>query len=216
MSNDYYSIPRHEMLDLLPDRALNILEIGCGSGQFGRLVKSRYPESKYWGIELNPIEAEAAALVLDNVLVGEVSERLNDLRTEVFDLIVCNDVLEHLVEPGQVLREIRNNLSGDGIILASIPNILFFYQMLEMIIQQDWKYVDAGILDRTHLRFFTKKSMIRLFEESGYGISLIKGINASYGLKYLIANFVTFGFIRDWKYPQFALIASPANNGSHP
>jgi 2-polyprenyl-3-methyl-5-hydroxy-6-metoxy-1,4-benzoquinol methylase len=115
--------------------------------------------------------------------------------------------LEHLVNPELVIKELKRFLSPNGVVVASIPNILFFYQIFRILIEEDWRYEDSGILDNTHLRFFTKKSIIRMFEMSGYQVTKIMGINASPGWKYRVANTLTLGRLNDWKYVHFAVQA---------
>ena len=101
----------------------------------------------------------------------------------------------------------KNKLTKNGIIFASIPNILFYPVVEYILIKQDWKYQESGTLDKTHLRFFTKKSMIRMFENCGYEIVSIDGINPFFGFRYKMFNLLTFGFIKDWKYLQFVVQA---------
>lgn len=195
------------MLPFIPQNAATILEIGCSAGTFGKLLKDERPGVEVWGIEPNEEFAGLAESRLDNFACATFQAGLPVLEGKMFDCIVFNDVLEHLVNPEQTLLDSKEYLGENGVVVASIPNILFFYQILEILLEQDWKYRDAGILDNTHLRFFTKKSIVRMFETCGYEIVRIDGINASFGLKYKTLNFLTLGFLRDWKYVQFAVQA---------
>jgi len=206
----YYEIQRPEMLPFIPDGVSSMLEVGCSSGGFGKLVKARRSSCEIWGIEPSPAAAAVASKRLDNTICGIFKAGMPELEGKQFDCIVFNDVLEHLVNPDQVLQDSKQYLSKTGVVVASIPNILHFYQIMQILIRQDWKYEAQGILDNTHLRFFTKKSIIRLFEESGYEVELIRGINASVGLKYKVANAITFGHLIDWKYVQFGVRARVA------
>ena len=116
-------------------------------------------------------------------------------------------MLEHLTNPEEILELCRNKLTEKGIIVASIPNILFFHTMIDIIVRQDWQYQESGVLDKTHLRFFTKKSIIRMFENSGYEIIKIAGINSSSGLKYKLLNVLLLNHLKDWRHLQFVVQA---------
>ena len=101
-------------------------------------------------------------------------------------------------------------LNAEASLVASIPNVMFFPVMYNLIKNEEWKYEDSGVLDNTHLRFFTKKSIIRLFEESGYEIIKIEGINIKIHDKfrlYQVLNLILFNKLKDWKYMQFIVIA---------
>jgi 2-polyprenyl-3-methyl-5-hydroxy-6-metoxy-1,4-benzoquinol methylase len=205
----YYEISRIEMLPYVPPSAQTILEVGCGSGGFGSLLKRSSPGRSVWGIEPDHDAALSAAMKLDRVIEGTFSVQLPELKEQRFDVICFNDVLEHMANPERALLECKQFLNPQGLVVASLPNILFFYQISKILIEQDWKYEDAGIMDSTHLRFFTKKSIIRLFESSGYEISRIDGINPSFGFKYRALNLLLGGHLKDWRFVQFAVQATP-------
>jgi 2-polyprenyl-3-methyl-5-hydroxy-6-metoxy-1,4-benzoquinol methylase len=209
-SEGYYAGDRPEMLSYIPADARSVLDVGCGEGLFGRAIKQARPGCEVWGVEPTAM-AERAARVLDKAVQGYFEADMPELAGRTFDCISFNDVLEHLVDPESALRNARGYLSPNGCVIASIPNILYFYQMLEIVREQDWKYVDSGILDNTHLRFFTRKSIVRLFETAGYTIDVLDGINANYGKKYKVMNALLLGHLKDWKYIQFAIRARPAD-----
>jgi 2-polyprenyl-3-methyl-5-hydroxy-6-metoxy-1,4-benzoquinol methylase len=209
----YFGLSRQEMIPFVPLRCKKILEVGCGRGSFGALLKERIPGCQVWGIEPDNSAAEIAATRLDKVVVGMFSVRAEELKTIRFDAICFNDVLEHMIDPCRTLSDCRELLTDNGVVIASLPNILFFYQIVRILIEQDWRYEDSGIMDETHLRFFTRKSIVRMFKSSGFDIEHIEGVNASYGLKFLLANALTFGWLSDWKYVQFGVRARPVARG---
>ena len=128
-----------------------------------------------------------------------------------FDAIVCNDVLEHLYDPWKVLADVRPLLRPNGCVVASIPNIRYYPVFSELIVDADWHYKEDGVMDWTHIRFFTRKSLCRLFESSGYRITRLEGLNAtSFGFKWNLINKLTRGRLDDTRYRQFACVASPA------
>src|SRR5207244_3185918 len=148
-----YSAPRPEMLQFLPTAAQRMLEIGCAEGAFSAAVKGR-TGAEAWGIEFSPEAAERARAVLDRVLVGDANERIAELPDASFDLVICNDVLEHLVDPGATLRQLRTKLAPGGVVVSSIPNIRYLPALSKVVFRKDFPQEDIGIFDRTHLRFF--------------------------------------------------------------
>jgi 2-polyprenyl-3-methyl-5-hydroxy-6-metoxy-1,4-benzoquinol methylase len=204
---DYYAQERSEMLSFIPEGASSLLDVGCSSGAFGKLIKDRRPGCEVWGIEPDPEAAKVAAQRLDKVINGVFQNDNPDICEQKFDAIIFNDVLEHLVDPITALRHAVTLLTEKGRVIASIPNILFYNQILQIVIREDWKYQESGIMDYTHLRFFTKKSILRMFDEAGLQVTKIQGINAETGLRWSLFNLLTLGRRRDWKYTQFATCA---------
>ncbi len=204
--NKYYSHVRPEMSEFVLKDAKKILDIGCGEGQFSMQFRDR---AETWGVEMNPDIAKEAQKHLFKVFAGDISSNLNNLPNNYFDCIVFNDVLEHMTDPYSLLKEIKSKLSPTGVIVCSIPNIRHISIIKKYLIKGQWKYEDFGIMDRTHFRFFTYKSIIEMFTDSGYDMLKIKGINASSWWKSLPINILTLGFFWDTRYIQFACMAKP-------
>ena len=203
----YYDSIRYEMLNYLPKTAKKILEVGCGNGCFAEVVK-KSNNAEVWGIELMEAEAEIASKVLDKVLSGECEKHIDDLPDNYFDAIYFNDVLEHLVDPYTVLKKLKSKLSPNGIVISSIPNVRYHNTFLRLLIKKDWKYEDYGVMDFTHLRFFTEKSIIRMYVDAGYSIKISEGINKSKSIKPYLYN-IPFLFTQlDIRYPQYATVAT--------
>jgi 2-polyprenyl-3-methyl-5-hydroxy-6-metoxy-1,4-benzoquinol methylase len=202
----YYSQIRPEVAAFVPKNIKTILDIGCGQGAFVELVKKQ-TGAITWGVEVVPEIAEKAKDKVDHILVGKIEEEINAIPNGYFDCITMNDVLEHLLEPTEVLKMIRPKLSENGVIVASIPNVRCFYNLYDLILKKDWEYRDAGILDSTHIRFFTKKSMRRMFEHAGYEVINQKGINEIKSWKFRFINFMLFNFFTDIKFLQYVCLA---------
>jgi 2-polyprenyl-3-methyl-5-hydroxy-6-metoxy-1,4-benzoquinol methylase len=205
----YYRAPRPEMLRFVPTGVRCVLEVGCAEGAFSATVKER-TGAEIWGIEFNPQAAERARAVLDHVLVGDADERIAELPDTHFDAIICNDVLEHLVDPGATLRQLRRTLKPGGVVIASIPNIRFLPALSKVVFRKDFPQEDTGIFDRTHLRFFTRGSIVRMFKTAGFSVLRIKGINAHYGPLAVLLTVLSLGYFADGLYLQYACVASPA------
>ncbi len=205
-TEDYYSQERPEIAALVPQEIKTILDVGCGQGAFLKLVKER-TGAETWGIEMEPDVAEVAKKNTDKILTGKAESLIDSIPDTYFDCIIFNDVLEHLLEPAEVLKRMRPKLSGNGIVIASIPNVRYFGNLYELLLKKDWEYKDSGILDSTHLRFFTKLSMKRMFEDAGYKLIRQEGIKKITSWKFRLLNLLTFGFLDDTKYLRFACIA---------
>lgn len=203
----YYSETRPEMLAFVPGSARRVLDVGCGEGGFGARVREARGAA-VWGIEPNPDAARKAGEKLDRVLVGCFEEA--DLGNELFDCIVFNDVLEHMVDPWAALRRARNHLAATGTVVASLPNLTHFNLLWDLVVREEWRYEKSGILDVTHLRFFTRKGMVRLFSGSGYTVLRIEGINPqTQGRKFRWLNTLFLKRLDRMRYLQFAVVASP-------
>lgn len=207
-ASGYFGHPRPEMLPLVPAGAARILEVGCGAGAFARLVKE-VRRCEYWGVEPSPAAWAGARKVVDRLIEGAFDPAA--LRGETFDCIVFNDVLEHLPDPDRALSEARTLLRPGGHVVASIPNLRYFPYLYRLAWLGELEYEDAGVLDRTHLRLFTPRSVRNLFLRNGFGIRTMRGINSfltrGESLSLLALNLLTLGRLRDARYSQVAVDA---------
>lgn len=169
----YSTFARHELLDMIQNLErdnLEILEVGCAAGGTLCEIQNRNPRAKLHGIEIDPNSARISGCFaqVENV---DVEKFAPENWKEKFDYIICGDVIEHLREPWAALRNIREMLKSDGHLIASIPNIAHI-SIIRDLLHGDWKYVSSGILDRTHLRFFTKNSINEMFESEGLSFEI--------------------------------------------
>jgi len=149
----YFRCSRRDVTGHVPPTVRHILDVGCGGGDFGHAMKRKGVEEVI-GIEKETRAWETAKGVLDQAVLGDIETMELPFEDGHFDCITCLDVLEHLVDPAAVLRKASRVLAPDGLVIASIPNVQF-YEVMAMLANGRWIYTDAGILDRTHLRFFT-------------------------------------------------------------
>jgi 2-polyprenyl-3-methyl-5-hydroxy-6-metoxy-1,4-benzoquinol methylase len=169
---NYYANKRPELLPLLEPLAhANVLDIGCASGGLGNALKSLGCGLVY-GVEVMNEPATMASRVYDKVFTCRIEDLDCHAMTGMFDFVVCADVLEHLVDPGAVLRSLRTVLKPSGAIVASIPNFRH-RSIISMLIQGKFEYQPEGLLDNTHLRFFTFNSIVKLFNDAGYTVDSI-------------------------------------------
>lgn len=214
----YFQAERHEMLQYVPQESHTILDVGCGCGDFSQLLKKTRPV-EVWGVELDKQAAAVAASKLDRVICAAFDSCLN-LPIQSFDCIIFNDVLEHLVDPFTALVYAKEILRDNGVIVASMPNVRYFVTIWDLLIHKNWQYADWGILDKTHLRFFTCRSIISTFSDLGYKVECIEGINPLEKFhpnsvrKFRWLNRLFFNQIEDMRYLQFAVVARPNNINS--
>lgn len=205
----YYGRPRREMRPFVPGTARRLLDVGCGAGAFAAGLKAERPGLEVWGVEMDPEAAGRAAGVLDRVLVGDAEAVLPRLAQERFDCIVLNDVLEHVWEPERLLARLRPLLAVGGRVVASVPNIRHFSAVADLVLRGKWEYTEEGILDRTHVRFFTRASLPGLFAGGGFVLEGAVGINRTGSLKFRLFDHVTLGRFADMGCLQFACTARP-------
>lgn len=204
----YYYHQRPEIMPFVPPTVRSALDIGCGNGLFGAMLKEKRA-CRVWGIEPNRDAANEARNKLDHVINGLFAKDVPELSGQKFDAIFFNDVLEHLADPFETLNQCRGLLNSGGYVIASIPNIRWYPVMMSLLRYKDFKYENAGVMDKTHLRFFTHKSMLRMFEDAGYKIVRSEGINKNTNFTWFnMLNFLLFKTQEDMKFPQFVVVAS--------
>lgn len=171
----YPDVTRDEIAAIVPGSVKQLLDVGCAGGGFGAVMARRGVE--VWGIEIDESAAAKAQERLAHVIVGPFPEALPDGLT--FDCISFNDVLEHLLDPARALVAARSRLTRGGCVVASIPNARHASIIIPLVLYGRWDYHDIGLLDRTHLRWFTKITMRELFEGSGFNVERQEPINFS-------------------------------------
>ena len=161
--NYFNAVPNAGLLSYITDpedAPIRVLEIGCDCGANLLWVKNRYPNAELYGVEINPSAAEIADCIA-KVTVGNIEERQMDFGGATFDYIVFGDFLEHLRDPEGTLTYCKGFLKGDGSILASIPNLMHV-SVVRGLINGNFTYEDRGLLDRTHIHFFTYKEILSM------------------------------------------------------
>ncbi|ADR19084.1 class I SAM-dependent methyltransferase [Calditerrivibrio nitroreducens] len=199
----YFSNIRYDIIKLIPKDNNNILEVGCGDGSTLLELKKEGKAKYIAGIDIIDLGQSEK---LDKFILADIEMEEIDLPENYFDIVICGDVLEHLVDPWNVLKKLKKFLNNDAIIVASIPNIREIKTMLNIFVKGDFKYVEAGILDKTHLRFFCKKNILNLFEQTEFEIVKIVN-NLNQKSKRYIFNLVTFGKFEEFITNQYLIVA---------
>lgn len=174
-SDNYFSRVNPDLLVKVPLSSKRILEIGCGEGRLAAVYQRRNPSVAYLGVELFEDAGRQASNHMHDVVVGDIeqsstiAELDKRINGEKFDALLFGDVLEHLRDPWRVLAELRTRVSEGGVCIACIPNVSHWSLLAEQL-KGRWDYADAGLLDRTHLRFFTLETAVELFERAGWTV----------------------------------------------
>lgn len=189
----YYQAVRLPMLSLVRGEPNSVLEVGCASGQTLAYL-SEQGARRLVGIECSPeIAALAQARGVGRIIVGDV-ERINlDLEPNSFDLIVAGHVLEHLADPWTALKTLTGFLRPGGQLVAGVPNVRHQSVVLPLLFCGRWRYQPEGIMDWTHLRFFSRQTIRDLMGSAGL---TVERIVPEFGRKHRIANAVSLHLLR--------------------
>ena len=218
----YFSSSRPDMEKFLPTNYEKVLEIGCGDGGFSRYLDN---SAELWGVEPNEESVCQARLKGYKMLQGDFEANCDRLPNNYFDLVICNDVIEHMADHDYFLSTIKEKMSSNGVLIGSVPNMRNYRALVELLVRKDWPYMEEGVLDRTHLRWFTEKSFKRSLIRHGYTIETYRGIGSLLGnyksitsiAKSIVVVLIilsTFGYYRDIRYLQFAFRVKKKEMGS--
>jgi 2-polyprenyl-3-methyl-5-hydroxy-6-metoxy-1,4-benzoquinol methylase len=186
VDDSYYQNARPEIVNLVPNSATKILELGCGAGHTGAAVKCRQ-KAHVTGIEMEATAALVAAKCLDQVWQEDIDSFEFPWEEESFDCIIAGDILEHLRDPWRVLRHAYRLLTPNGVIVVSIPNVGFF-DIIHSLLTGRFDYEDAGLLDRTHLRFFTRSTFTEALLKAGFTLLSATPIFVTPGANEILRN----------------------------
>lgn len=174
-ATQYHNWPRSELVDLAPRVPRRVLDIGCAAGKTGEYIKHKFPQAKVYGVEVNRTAAALAAQRLDGVFAGKFEDfdfTAHGIEPGSLDTVIVADVLEHIYDPWGVMVRLRPYLTADAQVLASIPNTRNL-ALMNGLAEGDWRYEPWGLLDVTHIRFFTLKAIRRYFHETGYRVARV-------------------------------------------
>lgn len=201
----YTTGARPDLWGYVPDGTGRVLDVGCATGEVGAALKAHGKAREVVGLELSPAAAAEARRYLDAVIEGDIESVELPYPDGYFDLLLYADVLEHLKNPWELAARQRRLLRPGGRVVASLPNI-GHYSTLLMLLRQQWRYQELGIMDYTHLRFFTRTSLRDLFTRAGYDeVRLYR--RGGEGPKQRLMRALTLGYSTDFFIPGFVCVA---------
>jgi SAM-dependent methyltransferase len=173
-ANTYFDRVRTEILPLLPAGSVDrMLEIGCGSGDTLAYLQASGRCRRTCGVELFPEAADTARGRLDEVYEGNIEQMELPIAPASLDVVLCLDVLEHLIDPWAAAARLARLLKPGGVLIASIPNVRHFRVVMPLLVRGRWEYGQFGLMDRTHLRFFTERSATQLLQQAGLRVDAV-------------------------------------------
>lgn len=167
---DYFSIEREIFKNAVKGTNLSILDVGCGTGSLGKYFRT-HQQCKVYGVEINQEAYLVAKENLDEVIKGNVENIDLPYDKNSFDVVIMGDVLEHLINPAGAIGKLMQFVKPGGRILITVPNVRHWKVMYGLIFKDEWKYMSWGILDYTHLRFFTKTSIVAMMIDNGFKVA---------------------------------------------
>lgn len=175
----YYSMLRKEMLDLIdaPKNAkIEVLELGCALGSTLNHVSYLWPAASVHGIEYND-KLTCLAQNYADIIQGNLDNMDFPWEKEKFDYVICGDVLEHLRDTEALIKRLAPYIKKSGKMIVSLPNIMHVSVIRSMLLKGLFEYQDAGVMDRTHLRFFTANSIATMMDRCGFKITQMSGVD---------------------------------------
>ena len=166
-----YTASRPELLELISPDSRKILDVGCADGHLSSFFRDQY-NAEVWGVEISHTMADKAKNKMDRVLVGPIENFFSALPDKYFDTIILADILEHLIDPCLVLLKLRGKLTDNGAFVASIPNV-GHWGVIKNLLKGIWRYTDYGLMDSSHLRWFTRQTIYEMFNSVGLHIKVM-------------------------------------------
>jgi len=196
----YFNKIRSEIVSLIPSKENKILDIGCGIGGTLLELKKSNKASLLVGVDIHAFETK-----LDNFIVGDIEQIDLPYEKGFFDVIICADVLEHLIDPWKTVKRLTEYLKPSGLFIASIPNVRELKTMIKIFLSGDFRYDEAGILDKTHLRFFCKKNSVDLMRQADL---MIGRVTFSLCRERNIMNKMSLGLFEEFIVDQYLIVAT--------
>lgn len=189
--NNHYNERIISLIEAEPEEGIAVLEIGCDCGATLQEIKNRYPKAEVYGTELNA-RAASIASHFARVAVNNIEDHNLPFERKMFDYLIFGDVLEHLHDPEETLKYCKDYLREEGMIIASVPNIMHI-SVIEQLMRGNFTYMETGLLDKTHIHFFTCNEIIRMLDRAGYEICRIDRVEfpISDRQKYLIDSLLS-------------------------
>jgi 2-polyprenyl-3-methyl-5-hydroxy-6-metoxy-1,4-benzoquinol methylase len=213
MQDRYFATARNDILPYVPGAVSRVLDVGCGTGATVALLRQQHRLEWTGGVEIHGPSAAEAEKVLDRVWASAIEDA--DLESEIagnsLDLVLCLDVLEHLVDPWNAVKRLSALLKPGGAMLISLPNVRNWKFIKNLLFKGDFRYRDAGLLDRTHLRFFVRDTAIELATSGGLQLATCADATsyAATDIRRLLVK-ASGGHLSDLIAKQYVIVAKKA------
>lgn len=189
---NYFSLERTLFKEAVTENNLNVLDVGCGAGILGaHYIKNQ--NCNVYGVEISKSAFEQASKLLTKTFKGNIETMELEFQHNFFDVIIMGDVVEHLINPIETIKNLLPYLKEGGKIHITVPNVKHWSVIYALVFKDEWEYKDWGILDYTHLKFFTKKSFVKSINNLGkVNVLCAKRVIQNPSKSYLF-NRLTFG-----------------------
>lgn len=210
----YFLNVRRDLVSFIPKNPANkILEVGAGGGDTLVYIKQTGLAAEVTGIELFEMpDTQQTNPSIDRFIVGNIETLPIDAPLNYFDVILCGDVLEHLINPWAVVDKLIPHLKVNGLLVVSIPNFREILNVYTIFFRADFRYESEGIRDKTHLRFFCRKNILQLVSRPNLKVvdhcpSFTKTVKGQWQYKRKIINKLTLGVFKDLFAAQYLVVA---------
>lgn len=207
LDGSYYDRERPSIYTRVADGPNVVLDLGCGMGALGRKLHELNRAKTLIGVEIFEAAGNEAAKFYDQVYIGDI-EALKLTYSDFFDYAICGDILEHTKDPYRLVSQIRVWLKPGGKLICSLPNVRNWHVWSDLVFRGRWEYQDSGILDATHLRFFTRQSGCRMVSDAGLKIE--ECVMLMYGGRKQFFNAITLRLFEEFLAPQLLIVARKA------
>ncbi len=204
---DYASHVRTDVFHLLPKNCQRVLELGAARGETMRALKEARDIDFCAAVEFDPSSAADAENVFSEVICGNLESDELPGHWSDFNLVLCLDVLEHLVNPWAIVQNLTTRMNPGATLIISVPNVSYWKVSLDLVLRGKWTLKDAGVLDRTHLRFFVRETAIQLAEQPGLMVTAVEAGGLPPKSKRRLFNTVTLGLFERFVSPQIYVVA---------
>lgn len=193
---DYYNYEKGFVHHLVPDGPNVVMDLGCAAGRLGKRLIELNKAAEVVGVEIFEPVAQEARKYYKEVHVGDIEE-MNLNYAGHFDVVICGDVLEHLREPDKVIKQIHHWLKDGGTLICCLPNVRYWKVLRDLVFKGDFEYTSQGVLDQTHLRFYTTNSFRKLLRNSSFAVEKEEMRIIANG-KQAALNKLTGGLLKDF------------------
>jgi len=202
---DYHGHARHEVLQYLPEQFAKVVDVGGSAGGTLSAIRQMAPLARTVCLDADERSVSIALAQGHEAIRCNLDQEIPNVFADA-DVVLLLDILEHLVDPWSVISTIVAKLRSGTCVIVSLPNVRYWNVSLNLVLRGQWTLQDAGVLDRTHLRFFTRSTGASLVQGGGLALEKIVSKVAA-GRRFKLMNVLTLGVFEDFLSPQNIYIA---------